>query len=442
MPSSPLAEPLGHSDERLFRRISRRLLPIVAICHAIAIVDRVNVGYAKLTMSADIGLSVSAYGLGAGVFFIAYCLLEVPSNVALQRVGARLWITRIMVTWGLVAMATALVQNTWQFYLARFLLGAAEAGFYPGVVYFLSTWFPRARLSRALAVLAIAGPVGNIVVGPLSGWILSGAEGLSGAAGWRWLFLLHGVPAVVVGVVFWFVVADTPARANWLTPTERQRLTDVLDVAPNPAHGSVLRSLHSRAGWAFGLLLGANYLGVYGVIFWLPTLVAATGVHSTVTVGLLSAIPWATAVVVTLVVGSAADRTGAHRAVFCVGMLVAAVGFLVSVHAVGTTSVTLAGTAIATAAFSATGPLPWVLARRDLAGTAAAFGLVNAVASIGSFLGPYVLGLGTDLTGSTKIATTLVAGVVVVAALSVPLARRTRRVADVREFHHSSQPNA
>jgi MFS family permease len=186
----------------LYRRVAWRILPLVAVCYAVAIMDRVNIGYASLTMNADIGLSAASYGLGAGVFFLAYCVFEVPSNLLLERFGARAWITRIMVTWGVVVLLTGFVQNEWQFYVARVLLGAAEAGFYPGIVYFLSTWFPRMRLSRALAVLTIAGPVGNIIVGPLSGWILLSTDGAGGMQGWRWLFIIQAIPALIMGIVF------------------------------------------------------------------------------------------------------------------------------------------------------------------------------------------------------------------------------------------------
>ncbi|MBB2502350.1 MFS transporter [Amycolatopsis echigonensis] len=398
-----------------------------------------NVGYASLTMRADIGLTAASYGLGAGIFFAAYCLLEVPSNLLLQRFGARAWIARIMITWGLVVILSAFVQNTGQFFVARVLLGAAEAGFYPGVVYFLTRWFPRVRLASALAVLTIAGPVGNIVVGPLSGWILQATHLAAGLQGWRWLFIIEGVPAIVAGVLFAVIMRDTPASAKWLTDEERRELQSAM-VSPTRAQLDsavsfrvrLASGLKNRRAWAVALLLGANYLGVYGVIFWLPTLVKGTGIDDTVTVGLLSAIPWCVAIVATLLVARSADRTQRHRALFAVGMFVAVVGLLVSVLGSGQTTVMIVGISIATAAFSAAGPLLWVIASPRIdgtAGAAVAFGLINAIASIGSFLGPYIIGLGTQLTGSARSATVAVSVVVAVGGGAVMLLRRDIPVA-------------
>lgn len=424
-PTTSLVEDI---PQTLYRRIAWRILPLVAVCYAIAIMDRVNVGYASLTMNADIGLSATAYGLGAGIFFLAYCLLEVPSNLLLERFGARIWISRIMLTWGIIVILTSFVQNTGQFYLARVLLGAAEAGFYPGMIYFLSIWFPRMRLSRALAVLTIAGPIGNIVVGPISGWILQATHGTGGIAGWRWLFIIEGIPAVIAGILFFIIMSDSPRKAKWLAPNDRKTLLTALGTTETAKSSTattkqrLASGLGSGRAWAVALLLGANYLGVYGVIFWLPTLVKNTGVDNTLTIGFLSAIPWCVAILVTILVGRFADRTQRHRGTFAIGMLIAVVGLLVSVYSQGATSLTIIGLSIATAAFSATGPLVWVIANRRLkasVGVAAAFGLINSVASVGSFLGPYALGLGTDLTGSTQIATVIIAVVVALGGIGV-----------------------
>ncbi|MBY6414662.1 MFS transporter [Rhodococcus sp. BP-252] len=405
-------------SDTLFRKMAWRILPIIGVAYTIAIIDRVNVGFAKLQMSADIGLSAASYGLGAGIFFLAYCLFEMPSNVILERVGARLWISRILITWGLVTIGTAFVQNTGQFYAARVLLGVAEAGFYPGMIFYLSRWFPRKRLGRAISLMVVAAPVGSMLVGPLSGWMINSFDGNVGLRGWQWMFMLQGLPAVVMGIVFLAAMVDSPDKARWLSPGEKQNLLQALPThTPHPRMIPQLRSaLGNLRIWLFGVVLATNYLGTYAVIFWLPTIIAGLGVDDVAIVGWLSAVPWTCAVLATVMVGVYCDRKQTHSKVIFVGMAAAALGLVISVAFGQYFSISIAGISCAAAFFTATGPIIWAMTNIQLASfpaAAAGVALVNAIGSLGSFLGPYAVGLGRDLTGS------IVVPLVVIAVITV-----------------------
>jgi len=426
--ASAVSSPASVGLATVIRRVSWRILPLVVICYAIAVMDRVNIGFANLTMSADLGISAAAYGFGAGVFFVAYCLLEVPSNALLYRIGARKWIARIMLTWGIIAILTGFIQNEWQFYLARVLLGAAEAGFYPGIVYYLSKWFPQFRLSRAIAVLMVASPIANIVVGPVSGWILQVTHLIAGLQGWRWLFIIEGIPALIAGVLFLALMPDSPLKARWLSHRERELLSAEIDrdAPAEEEHAGVFahirEGLKSRRAWAVGLLLGANYLAGWAITFWTPTLIKGTGIQSTLAIGWLSTIQWLVALVAIIVVGILADRIGHHRVIYMVGMLVSVVGLLIAVYGSAVTGTIIVGLAIAQAGGASVTAVLWVVARERLhgrSGAAAAFALINAIASVGSFLGPYALGLGQSLTGSTQIATVLISIVAAIGGIGV-----------------------
>lgn len=424
MISSPTSQPGTVNEDlprALYRKIAWRLLPIASICYAVAIIDRVNIGFAKLEMSADIGLSAAAYGLGAGIFFLAYVLFEVPSNMILERIGAKVWIARIMITWGAVTILTGFVQNTEQFYGARILLGIAEAGFYPGMVYFLAQWFPRKRLAQALALLVIAGPVGSILVGPLSGWIMTSFAGAADMAGWQWLFIIQGAPAILMGLVFYFVVSSTPKDARWLTDTEKTVLSRSLTTTDKaePAFKRFRQAATNKRVWILGFILATNYIGIYAVIFWIPTILKSTGVTDVATVGILSSIPWVGAVAATILLGIYCDKSQAHRRILAIGMIIAAAGLVISVSTGNQTVATLTGISIAAAFFTATGPIIWAITNLQLNGMAAAaagIALINTVGSIGSFLGPYVMGLGQDWTGSTVTPLLFIAGVAVIGA--------------------------
>lgn len=442
------SEGTGDLPTTLYKKLAWRILPLASICYAVAIIDRVNIGFAKLEMSADIGLSAAAYGLGAGIFFLAYIFFEVPSNMILERVGAKMWIARIMVTWGVVTIATGFVQNTEQFYIARIFLGIAEAGFYPGMVYFLSQWFPRKRLAQALALLVIAGPIGSMFVGPLSGWVMSSLGGVGGIAGWQWLFVIQGIPAALLGIIFFFAVASTPKDAAWLTNEEKTAIAASLGPAGarEKATTQFKKAITNKRVWLLGVILAANYIGIYAVVFWIPTIIKNTGVKDVMTIGYLSSVPFAVAVVATIALGIYCDRSQAHRRVLVTGMVLAALGLVASVATGDQLVPTLIGISLASALFTATGPVIWAVTNLQLKGmTAAAAGiaLINTVGSIGSFLGPYVMGLGQDWTGNVIVPLLFIAGVAVagaLAALAIP--RTPTNQENIEEGHDSGLKTA
>lgn len=432
----------GDLPSALYKKLAWRILPLASICYAVAIIDRVNIGFAKLEMSADIGLSAAAYGLGAGIFFLAYVLFEVPSNMILERVGAKMWIARIMVTWGIVTIATGFVQTTEQFYGARILLGIAEAGFYPGMVYFLSLWFPRKRLAQAqalaLALLVIAGPIGSVFVGPLSGWIMSGFAGVADLAGWQWLFIIQGIPAVLLGIVFYFAVSSTPKDAAWLSGSEKAAIVAGLGSgAPREkASKQFKKAVSNKRVWILGFVLASNYIGIYAVVFWVPTILENTGVTDVVAIGYLSSIPFAVAVVATIALGIYCNRTQAHRRILVAGMVIAAAGLVASVAISDQLAPTLIGISVACALFTATGPIIWTITNLQLKGMAAAaagIALINTVGSVGSFLGPYVMGLGQEWTGNVIAPLLFIAGVSIVGALVGASTLRTPKARDNTE---------
>ena len=385
-------------------RVSRRLVPFLFLLYILNFLDRVNVGFAALEMNRDLGFGPAVYGFGAGVFFLGYCLFEVPSNLVLYRVGARLWIARIMVTWGLAASAMMLVHTPWSFYLLRFLLGVAEAGFFPGIIFYLTSWYPARERARAYAWFLAAIPISGVIGGPISGALL-GLDGVLGLRGWQWLFLLEGIPSVIVGLFVLALLPDRPRDARWLPAAERAWLEGALEAERAHAgsgHGVGLReTLGNPAVW----LLGATYclliIALYGFALWLPQLIKATGDFTNLEVGVITAIPYAVAAVGMVVVGRRSDRTGERHLHLALPALAGAVG-LIAVTRVGSTGALLA--ALSLTAFGVLGWLGpfWALPTAFLKEQAAAGGiaLINSIGAVGGFVGPYLLGEVKQRTGS------------------------------------------
>jgi ACS family tartrate transporter-like MFS transporter len=384
--------------------VSVRLLPFLFLLYVVNILDRINVGFAKLKMLPDLGLTERVYGFGAGIFYIGYLLFEVPSNLILHRVGARRWIGRIMVSWGAISAAMLFVDSKWTFYVLRFLLGVAEAGFFPGIILYLSGWFPARERARAVAFFMTAAPVAGLLGNPLSGLILDHLEGMAGLASWQWLFLLEGIPAVVLGVVTWFYLTDRPEAAHWLTPAERDWLAARLSVEDRRSaerHG--LTRLSALAHPRVGLLIALYFtvaVGTNSYGFFLPTLVkvhfpAASGLH----VGLLTAVPSAAAAIGMVVIGTHSDRTGERCLHVAGSALLAAAGWTLAATA-SNPWVALEGLVLAQLGMHSMLPTFWALASSFLSGTAAAGGiaLINSVANLGGFLGPYGFGWLRDQT--------------------------------------------
>jgi MFS family permease len=393
-------------EERTHRKVTRRLIPFLFLCYILAYLDRVNVGFARLQMQADLAFSDTAYGIGAGIFFIGYFFFEVPSNLLMRRVGARLWIARIMIAWGLVSAASMFVNSLTSFYVIRFLLGVAEAGFFPGIIWYLTQWYTRTRRAQIIALFMTAIAVSGVVGGPLSGWILDVMDGVSGMRGWRWLYLLEGLPSVVVGFVVLRYLDDGPKTATWLTPDERalvQRRLDE-DEERKQAEGATAHRIGDafRSGrvWACCAIYFGAVMGIYGVTFWLPQIVSETISRDTLTIGLISTIPWGVAAVAMVLVGRHSDRTGERRWHIAIPAGLAAVFFFLSGLPALSGWAGVACLTVATAGVMAAASSFWVLPTAMLSGSAAAAGIawINSVGNLSGYVSPYVLGAVRDAT--------------------------------------------
>jgi MFS transporter, ACS family, tartrate transporter len=418
-------------------RVSRRLIPFLFLLYILNFLDRVNVGFAALEMNRDLGFGPAVYGFGAGVFFLGYCLFEVPSNLVLYRTGARLWIARIMVTWGLAASAMMLVHTPWSFYAFRFLLGVAEAGFFPGIIFYLTYWYPARERARAYAWFLAAIPVCGVIGGPISGALL-GLDGRLGLQGWQWLFLLEGIPSVMVGIAVLWLLPDRPRDARWLPAVERAWLEERLAAEGHDRiahHGeSLRRALGNPMVWWLGLSYFLLVVALYGFALWLPQLVKASGEFTNFEVGMITAIPYAAAAVGMVLVGRSSDRTGERHLHLALPALVGALGFI-AVTRTGSTGLLIA--ALCLCAFGVLGWLGpfWALPTAFLREQAAAGGiaLINSMGAVGGFVGPYLIGDIKERTGEFAPGLLVLAGSLAAAAAIVMGLRATvlRRSGDV-----------
>lgn len=423
---APLAAdaPDAALEKRAYAKVFWRLVPFLMLCYVVAYLDRVNVGFAKLQMGADLGFSETVFGLGAGIFFLGYFLFEVPSNLLLNRVGARVWIARIMITWGLLSACFVFVETPTSFYILRFLLGVAEAGFYPGVILYLTHWYPSHRRARIIAVFMSAIPVAGIFGNPLSGWIMDAFHGVSAMHGWQWMFIIEAIPAVLVGVMVLFYLDNGIKHARWLSPEEKQLLQREVD--RDQAHGakgphSVGAMFRDARVWWMALIYFAFVMGQYALTFWLPTLVKATGVQGNFNIGLLSAIPFLCAIVAMNLFGRSADARRERRWHLIIPAMMGAVGFTVAASYTQNTVVSLTFLSLAAAGVLTCAPLFWSLPTAFLSGTAAAAGIavINSVGNLAGFVSPYLIGYLKDLTGSTQIGMYVLAGALVLGAIGV-----------------------
>jgi D-galactonate transporter len=400
--ASKLTAATSDFETRTYAKVARRLIPFLMLCYLGAYLDRVNVGFAKLQMLNDLKWSDTVYGLGAGIFFIGYFLFEVPSNLILHKYGARKWLARIMLTWAVISACFAFVSTPTTFYVMRFLLGAAEAGFAPGVILYITYWFPSKRRAKMMSVFFMAIPLANIVGGPLSGWILQSFAGAYGLQGWQWLFMLEAVPSLLLGVAILLYLDDSIAAAKWLTPEEKKLLQENIDEdgSGKASHASVGAFLRDRRVWLLAAIYFCVVMGQYGITFWLPTIVRNAGVSSVMLVGLLSAIPYLCALISLPFIGMSSDRTKARRLHCALPMVVAAVSLFTLPATSGV------GTALALLSFAAIGSIAsssqfWVLPTAFLGGMAAAAGIaaINCIANLAGFVSPSIVGWLNDLTG-------------------------------------------
>ncbi|HEX3438250.1 MAG TPA: MFS transporter [Pseudacidobacterium sp.] len=405
---------------RTLSRVSRRLLPFLFALYVFAYLDRVNVGYAALFIRSDLHFSDTVYGTGAGLFFLSYALFEVPSNLILLRLGPRRWISILMVVWGAISASMPLVRSPAEFYLLRFLLGAAEAGFFPGIILYLTFWFPRQQRARAIALFMSATAVAGVVGAPLSNLLLR-LDGVKGVAGWKWLFVGEGLPSILLGALVFFMLTDTPDEAGWLHHDERVWLTETL--AGERADISAAHSVHLRdvwrntVLWRLAFIYFAISVGLYSLSLWLPVVLKQLSHASDLHVILLTAVPYLLAAIAMVLIAHSSDRKQERRWHLVASLLGAAAGFALSV-VLQSPWMAMAALFLAVAGiWGCFGPF-WALPTAMLRGTAAAGGIaiVNSVGALGGFCGPYLMGRVSDATHSFHAALAVAAGLLLVAA--------------------------
>ncbi len=411
-----------------YAKVTVRLLPFLFLSYVAAYLDRVNVGFAKLQMLNDLQFSETVYGLGAGIFFIGYFLFEVPSNIIMHKVGARIWIGRIMITWALLSGAMVFVTSPTMFYVLRFFLGVAEAGFFPGIVLYLTYWFPAQRRSRMNALFMIGIPIAGVVGGPLSGWILNSMNGFHGMAGWKWMFLIEALPSLVLGIMTIFYLPNKIRDAKWLSNEEKQLLEE------NIAQENTGKADHALSGvfgnprvWLMAAIYFCCMMGLYGVGFYLPTLIKAAGVQDALDVGLLTAIPYGFAVIAMLAIAKSADRTRERRWHFTVASALGGVGLLLATIYGDNVMLAMAALSLGTAGLLATMPVFWTYPSSILGGTAAAAGIamINSVGNLAGFVSPSIIGWMKDVTQSTDAGMYVVSAALMVGALLALLQPRS-----------------
>ncbi|MCU4424315.1 MFS transporter [Acinetobacter sp. WU_MDCI_Abxb74] len=403
-----------------YRKIAFRLMPFLMLCYFCAYLDRVNVGFAKLQMMSDLQFSEAVYGLGAGIFFIGYFLCEVPSNIVLHKVGARRWIARIMITWGILSGCFAFVQTEWQFYTLRFLLGVAEAGLAPGLLLYLTYWFPSYRRARMTVLWFIAIPISGMIGGPLSGLIMDRMSGVHGWFGWQWMFLIEAIPTVVVGLLVLAVLKDSVQDANWLTQDEKNLVKQELaqDNQHKEGHGSVKEFVADKRLWLLAGIYFCVVMGQYAITFWLPTLIRNSGISDNWHIGLLTSLPYMCAIVVMLLAGRSGDHFQERRWHLIIPMCAGAIALTLATLLASNLTLSLICLCIAASGVLTASSLFWMLPTNFLGGVSAAAGIaaVNSFANLAGFCSPYLIGWVTTNTGSNAIGMFLITAVLIFGA--------------------------
>jgi MFS transporter, ACS family, tartrate transporter len=419
------------SEQALLAKLTRRLIPFMFLLYIVSYLDRINVGFAALQLNDALKFDPAVFGFGSGIFFVGYFIFEVPSNLIMARLGARVWIARILVTWGIISAAMMFVTGPLTFYTLRFLLGVAEAGFFPGMILYLTYWFPAEVRGRAVARFMTATAMAGVIGGPLSGALLK-MNGIGGLAGWQWLFLIEGLPAVILGFVTLAYLPDGPKTARWLSREEQSWIESRLEVERREVlqHGrhSFSGAMGSGRVWTCAFIYFGIIMSFYGVSFWLPQIVRALSGFSDFSVGLLSALPYVAATIAMVWIGKRSDRTGDRRGHVIASAIAGAVG-LIAAAFLGNPAAELAALALAAAGIWGTlGPF-WALSSESLSGTAAAAGIavINSVGNLGGFLGPYLVGLIRSRTQSFTDALLALAVFPILAAIVTLSVRQVKR---------------
>ena len=448
-------------EDSTFKKVSARLIPFLFLLYIVAFLDRVNVGFAKLQMSKDLAFSDAIYGFGAGVFFFGYFFFEVPSNILLEKVGAKLWIARIMITWGIISSAFAFVEVIpwgplpalfglgdveFSFYALRFLLGVAEAGFFPGIILYLTYWYPSERRARTVALFMTAIAIANVLGSPLSGAIMQYMDGIGGWRGWHWLFVLEGLPSVILGLLVLVRLDDGPHKATWLSDQERELViakvaADNVGKAQDGGAHDMMGAFRNGRVWAYAFVYFSGVIGFYAVNFWMPTIIQELGVDKKdfLKVGLLSMIPWGIAAVSMVVVGSHSDRTGERRWHVALSLLVAVAGLFL-LAAVGKAPIpSMIGLTLVTSGILSFVATFWALPTAFLTGTAAAAGIawINSVGNLGGHFGPDLIGRIRTATNSSEWAF-ITLGIIALVGVAVTLlvSRGLQSTAPARRISH------
>ena len=406
-------------EAKTYHKVDVRLLPFLFLCYILAYLDRVNVGFAKLQMLNDLSLSDAAFATGAGIFFIGYFFFEVPSNMLLKKFGARMWIARIMVSWGVISACMIFVKGQWSFYAMRFLLGLAEAGFFPGVIFYLTLWYPsRHRSMRTawfVAAIAVSGVIGN----PISGWIMDRLSGAMSLAGWQWLFLSEGIPSVLVGLWVIYYLDSSIEEAKWLSTDEKSLLAhNLVTEDQHKTHHKVMDAFRSGKVWVLSAIYFTLMIGLYGIAFWLPTIVKAFGIKGFLGVGLITAIPYGVAVVGMILLSHHSDKTGERRLHYVTNVTVGAIGLILSGVYASNPVLAIIFLSLGTLGVIGSMPLFWPLPSAFLAGTAAAagIGIVNSVGNLGGYFGPNIPIWANAISSDKSAALYIIAGILLLGA--------------------------
>jgi sugar phosphate permease len=402
----------AQAEKALYGRVTRRIIPFLFLCYVFAYVDRVNVGFAKLQMQQDLRISDAVYGMGAGMFFLGYFFFEVPCNMALQKIGAKYWLGPIMVVWGVVSACQMFVTSAAGLYCTRFLLGVVESGFFPGVILYLTFWYPRQYRAKMLAAFMTAIPLSGVFGGPISGWILQNMSESSVLRGWQWLFLFEAIPSVLAGVLTIYILDDNPRKARWLSQEEKRLLEQRLEEEAlakrleAPGHHTLADAFRSPKVWLLSLIYFGMVMVNYGVSFWLPQIVKETLSRNSLTIGFLTAIPWALAAVTMVAVGHHSDKTGERRWHIALTSIVCSVGFAASAIPGISGALSFLAITVATASIASSYSTFWALPTTLLSGTAASAGIawINSVGNLAGYVSPYLVGKIRDTTHSMTAA--------------------------------------
>ena len=433
VPGTQPSLPKVDAVDALYSKVSWRIIPLLIVCYMVAYLDRINIGYAQLQMKQVLTFSDAVYGLGAGIFFIGYFLFEVPSNLMLEKIGARKTLLRIMFCWGIVAAAMMFVQTPTQFYVLRFLLGVFEAGFFPGIILYLTYWYPSARRGQMIAIFMAATTVASVIAGPLCGGIMKYMDGLNGLAGWQWLFLVQGLPASVLGIVAYFYLQDKPEDARWLSASEKQALRTNLEHDEKhgacASHASLGQMFRDRKVYVLALvyflLLGATYT----MIFWVPTLIKSWGVADLMQIGLYSALPSLIGVFGMILIGRHSDKHSERRWHFAASVTIAAVGLGLTTLTQGNLGASVAALSLAVIGIAAATPLFFTITTEYLSkvGAAAGIALISSLGNLGAAASPAVTGAITARTGSPVYSMYLVMALYLLSGIILLLAVRSAK---------------